>query len=85
MWILITIAVLVFVAFAVYGQYLKVKNARRISAALSRAGIDTSEILFSAAYLCGHPKIDVPLDSLRTQYVVCLRHYKLLLIKSLSR
>lgn len=63
MWIFITIAVLAFVAIAVYGQYLKVKNARRISGAISRAGIDTSEILFSAAYLCGHPKIDAPQDS----------------------
>lgn len=63
MWTLITIAVLAFVSLAVYGQHLKVKNARRIAGALSRAGIDTSEILFTAAYLCGHPKIDALQDS----------------------
>lgn len=58
MWILAAIALLAFVGFALYGQYLKNKNASRISVALSAAGIDTSEILFTAAYLGGHPDID---------------------------
>jgi len=56
------IAALAFIALAVYGGVLKNRNARRIAEEIQSAGVDLSGALFSAAYLGGHPDIDLRVD-----------------------